>query len=254
MEGTVTIVARDRAKGEATVEEIRRATENDRVDALVADLSSQQSIREVADAFCREHDQLDVLVNCAGAFFRKRHVTVDGLEMTFALNHLAYFLLTNLLLEPLKRSGSARVLNVSAPATTRIDFDDLQGERRYRPFTAFGASKVVNLMFTFELPRRLAGTGITVNAIHPGRVRSNIMREAPAPFRLLTRLVSCSPQRAGVAIADLATSPEFAGRTGRFFRDGKEIRASAEAMDVGLQLRLWEVSEALTSPRSESTT
>jgi NAD(P)-dependent dehydrogenase (short-subunit alcohol dehydrogenase family) len=155
-------------------------------------------------------------------------------------------LLTNLLLDPLTRSGSGRVLNVSAPATTKIDFDDLQGERRYRPFTAFGASKVANLMFTFELARRLEGTAITVNAVHPGRVRSNIMREAPAPFRVLTHLLSGSPERAGGAIAELATSPAFAGVTGRFFRDGKEIRPSAVALDPVLQRQLWEVSEKLT--------
>lgn len=247
MVSTVVLVARDPAKGEATADEIRRATGNDRVEVLLADLSSQASIRALADAFRREHDRLDVLVNCAGAFFRERRVTADGLEMTFALNHIAYFLLTTLLLDLLERSRAARVLNVTAPATTKIDFDDLQAERRYRPFTAFGASKVANLMFTFELARRLAGTGVTVNAVHPGRVRSNIMREAPAPFRLLTRLTSGSPERAGAAIAHLATSPEFAGRTRRFYRDGKEIPASAAAMDVTLQGRLWEASEELTS-------
>jgi NAD(P)-dependent dehydrogenase (short-subunit alcohol dehydrogenase family) len=210
------LVARDAARGEVTVEEIRRTTGSDRVDVLVADLSSQDSIRELAKAFRRHHDRLDVLVNCAGAFFRERRVTVDGLEMTFALNHLAYFLLTNQLLDVLRRSGSARVLNVTAPATTRIDFDDLQSERRYRPFTAFGASKVANLMFTFELARRLEGTEVTVNGVHPGRVRSSIMRKAPAPFRMLTWLLSGSAERAGRSVADLATAPELLGRTGRF--------------------------------------
>jgi NAD(P)-dependent dehydrogenase (short-subunit alcohol dehydrogenase family) len=140
---------------------------------------------------------------------------------------------------------------VTAPATTNLDFDDLQSERRYRPFTAFGASKVADLMFTFELARRLAGTEVTVNAVHPGRVRSNIMREAPAPFRLLTRLMSGSAERAGAAIARLATAPEFAGRTGRFYRDGKEVRASTDATNEGLQRRLWQVSGELTGLRSE---
>lgn len=250
MTATTVLVARDRAKGEATAEEIRRLTGNDRVEVLVADLSSQASIRALADGFRRAHDRLDVLVNCAGAFFRHRRTTVDGLEMTFALNHLAYFLLTHLLLDMLKSTGSARVLNVTAPATTKIDFDDLQSERRYRPFTAFGASKVANLLFTFELARRLEGTGVTANAIHPGRVRTNIMREAPLPFRLLTWLASGSPDRAGASIADLATAPEFGGSTGRFYRGRKEIRASAFAWDVGNQRRLWDVSEELTSSSS----
>jgi NAD(P)-dependent dehydrogenase (short-subunit alcohol dehydrogenase family) len=246
MGATTFLVARDGARGEATVEEIRQTTESDRVEVLVADLSSQDSIRHLAEVFRRDHDRLDVLVNCAGAFFRRRSVTVDGLEMTFALNHLAYFLLTNLLLDLLKRPGSARVLNVTAPATTKIDFDDLQGERRYRPFTAFGASKVANLMFTFELARRLAGRGVTVNAVHPGRVRSSIMREAPAPFRWLAWLVSGSAERAGRSVADLATAPEFAESNGRFYHGRREIQATAEAMNTQLQRRLWEVSEELT--------
>jgi NAD(P)-dependent dehydrogenase (short-subunit alcohol dehydrogenase family) len=248
------LVGRDTEKGEATADEVRRATGNNLVEVLVADLSSQAAIRALADAYRRGHDNLDVLVNCAGAFFRERRVTVDGLEMTFALNHLAYFLLTNLLLDSLRLSESARILNVTAPATTKINFDDLQGERRYRAFTAFGASKVANLMFTFELARRLEGTGITANAVHPGRVRSNIMGQAPAPFRILTRLLSGSPARAGAAIAHLATAPEFAGKTGRFFREGKEIRAWAQGRDVALQRRLWEVSEDLTRPGAATTT
>jgi NAD(P)-dependent dehydrogenase (short-subunit alcohol dehydrogenase family) len=244
-------VARDRARGEAAVEEIRSATGNDRVDVLLADLSSQAAIRGLVETFGRTHDRLDVLVNCAGAFFRRRRETIGGLEMTFALNHLAYFLLTNQVLAHLKWTGSARILNVSAPATTKLDFDDLRSERRYRPFTAFGASKVANLMFTFELARRLEGTGVAANAVHPGRVRSNIMREAPAPFRLLTRRLSGSAERAGAAIARLAIAPEFAGKTGRFYRDGKEIRSSTDAMDEGLQRRLWQVSDELTGLRSE---
>lgn len=243
MGSTTVLVGRDPAKGQATADEVRLATGNDRVEVLVADLSSQASIRALVDALRTEHDHLDVLVNCAGAFFRKRPVTV-------ALNHLAYFLLTNLLLDSLRRSESARILNVTAPATTKINLDDLQSERRYRPFTVFGASKVATLMFTFELARRLADTAITVNAVLPGRVRSNIMQEAPAPLRLLTKLLSGSPERAGAAIAALATSPEYTGRTGRFYRDGKEIRASAAATNVALQRRLWEASEELTSLRS----
>ena len=156
---TTVIVARDATKGEATAREITEATGNDRLQVLVADLSSQASIRALVEAFRVDHDRLDVLINCAGAFFRKRHVTADGLEMTFALNHLAYFLLTNLLLDQLRRTRSARVLNISAPATTKIDFDDLQAERRYRSLTVFGASKVAELMFTLELARRLEGHG-----------------------------------------------------------------------------------------------
>jgi len=243
---TTVLVARDATKAEATVREITEATGNDRLQVLVADLSSQASIRALVEAFRGDHDRLDVLINCAGAFFRKRQVTADGLEMTFALNHLAYFLLTILLLDELRRSDSGRILNVSAPATTKIDFDDLQAERRYRPFTAFGASKAAELMFTIDLARRLEGTGITVNAVHPGLVRSNLMRETPALFRFILRLRGRSSERAGGAIADLAISPEFASTTGRFYRDGKEIGLPALATRVDLQSRLWDVSEQLT--------
>jgi NAD(P)-dependent dehydrogenase (short-subunit alcohol dehydrogenase family) len=243
---TVTIVARDAASGQATVNEIRAVSGSDQVESLVADLSSQASIRAVTETFRQRHDRLDVLVNCAGAFFRQRNVTVDGLEMTFALNHLAYFLLTNLLIDLLRRGPSARILNVTAPASTKINFDDLQGERSYRPMRAFGASKMANLLFTFELARRLAESGITVNAVHPGRVRSGIMREAPAPFRVLTRVLSGSPERAGTAIADLATAPEFADETGRFYRRRHQINANAYARDPSIQRRLWRVSEELT--------
>jgi NAD(P)-dependent dehydrogenase (short-subunit alcohol dehydrogenase family) len=246
MGATTVLVARNRAKGEATANQIRHASGNERVEVLLADLSSQASIRGLAAAFGRDHDRLDVLVNCASAFFRKRRVSIDGLEMTFALNHLAYFLLTNLMLEQLKRSGSARILNVTAPATTRIDFDDLQAEHRYRAFQVFGASKMAELMFTFELTRRLEGTGITVNAVHPGLVRTDLMHEAPAPFRFVLRLRGRSPDEAGAAIAHLATSPDYAVTTGRFLRGGKEIDPPKVATDTEAQRRLWELSEELT--------
>jgi NAD(P)-dependent dehydrogenase (short-subunit alcohol dehydrogenase family) len=249
---TLAIVARDPAKGEATATEIARSTRNDRVEVFVADLSSQASIHALARSFQESHDRLDVLVNCAGAFFRERRVTVDGLEMTFALNHLAYFLLTNELLPALRRSDGARILNVTAPATTKLDFDDLQGERRYRPFHAFGASKIANLLFTFELARRLEGTGVSVDAVHPGRVRTSLMQGAPAPFRQLTSLGARTPEQAGEAIADLATLHRPAGTTGRFFKDGREIEPSGYARDVTVQHRLWEVSEELTATSGTS--
>ncbi len=248
---TTVLVARDAAKGEATAHEIAEATGNDRLKVLVADLSSQASIRALVEAFRVDHDRLDVLINCAGAFFRRRHVTADGLEMTFAVNYLAYFLLTKLLLDELRRSDSGRVLNVSAPATTRIGFDDLQAERRYRPLTVFSDSKVAELMLTAELARRLEGMGITANAVHPGLVRSNLMREAPIPFRLILRLRGRPPEDAGRAIADLAISPEYAGKTGRFYRDGGEIELPRSASSVELQGRLWALSEELSGLDSE---
>lgn len=250
---TTIIVVRDTAKGAVSVGEIRRTTGSDRVEMCVSDLSSQKSTRTLAKEFTREHDRLDVLVNCAGAFFRERRVTVDGIEMTFALNHLAYFFLTTLLLDSLKQSGSARVLNVTAPATTKNDFDDLQGERRYRPFTAFGASKVANLMFTFELARRLAGTGVTANAVHPGRVRSNLMRDAPAPFRLATRLVSGPAERAGRRNRKAGDVPAIRARGRSFLTRREGDPGERPGYGWSLQRRLWQVSEVLTGSKQDPT-
>jgi NAD(P)-dependent dehydrogenase (short-subunit alcohol dehydrogenase family) len=158
---SVVLVGRDPRKGEATVREIRQSTTNEEVELLRADLSSQASIRELADHFLAEHDRLHVLVNCAGAYFRDRRVTIDRLEMSFALNHLAYFLLTTLLLDLLQGSAPARIVNVTSGAQSmgRIDFEDLQGERGYRGQTAYNQSKLANVLFTYELARRLEGKG-----------------------------------------------------------------------------------------------
>jgi NAD(P)-dependent dehydrogenase (short-subunit alcohol dehydrogenase family) len=243
---TVVMVCRDRNRGEAAKAQIKRESGGESVDLLVADLSSQASLRELADEFKRRYGRLDVLVNNAAAYRRERTTTADGLEAMFATNHLAPFLLTNLLLGPLRASGAARVLNITAPSTVKLMFDDLQGERRFSSLTAFGASKMGNLLFTFELARRLEGTGITVNAIHPGLVRSNLMREANVAIRFLSSLFSMPPERAAQSIVHLATAPEFAGKSGRFYRNGKEIKASAYAYDPDIGRRLWDESVRLT--------
>jgi NAD(P)-dependent dehydrogenase (short-subunit alcohol dehydrogenase family) len=176
--------------------------------------------------------------------------TVDGFEEMFAANHLGPFLLTNLLLELLQAAvpvnGAARVLNISAPSTTRLNFDDLQGERNFNSLHAFGATKMANLLFTFALARRLDNTGITVNAIHPGLARSGLLKEASMFLRLFTRLVSKPPQKVTESIARVAFAPEFEKTTGKFFHAGKEIKAPAYAYDRAAQERLWQISEELT--------
>jgi NAD(P)-dependent dehydrogenase (short-subunit alcohol dehydrogenase family) len=186
-----------------------------------------------------------VLINNASVFKGKRSVTADGLETMFGTNHLGHFLLTNLLLDELKASPQARVITITAPSTTRLNFGDLQGERKFNALSAFGASKMCNLLFTYELARRLAGTQVTANALHPGLMKSNLMSEAPAPIRWLTRLFSTTPERASLSLLHLASSPELASVSGRFFKGMKPSASNAYSRDEEVQRRLWDVSAQL---------
>jgi NAD(P)-dependent dehydrogenase (short-subunit alcohol dehydrogenase family) len=253
------LVARDPARGEATVGELRAVTGNQRIELLCADLSSQASVRRAAEEYRRGHGRLHVLVNVAGGQWATRHVTADGLELTFALNHLAYFLLTNLLLDLLRASVPARVVNVtsSAQALGDIHFDDLQFERRYRGQAAYNQSKLANVLFTYELARRLDGTGVTVNCLAPGVTRTNFGRDDSGPvLRLLTPLARPfmrSPEEGAATAVWLAASPEAEGVTGRYYlrRRGRPTprRSSRRSYDTDLARRLWQVSEELTGLR-----
>lgn len=253
------LVARDPAKGRATVAEIQAATGNPRVEVLLADLASQASVRQAAGELQRGHDRLHVLVNNAGGYWATRHVTVDGLELTLALNHLAYFLLTNLLLDVLRASDPARVVNVTSGAqgVGDIHFDDLQFERRYRGQAAYNQSKLANVLFTYELARRLEGSGVTVNCVAPGVVRSNFGLADPAPgMLLLTALVRPfmrTPEQGAATSVWLASSPEAEGVTGGYYvlRRGRPSarRSSRRSYDTELAGRLWRVSEELTGLR-----
>ncbi|NWG76643.1 MAG: SDR family NAD(P)-dependent oxidoreductase, partial [Rubrivivax sp.] len=171
---TVIVVGRNPAKTDATVRQIRQQTGNSQVELLLADLSSMQQVRDLAAEFKRHHDRLHVLVNNAGAIFMMRHTSVDGLEMTFALNHLSPFLLTNLLFDTIRASAPARIVNVSSAVHVgmRLHLDHLQRRWFHNGYTVYARSKLMNLLFTYELARRLDGTGVTVNALHPGLVRS----------------------------------------------------------------------------------
>jgi NAD(P)-dependent dehydrogenase (short-subunit alcohol dehydrogenase family) len=247
----VVLVARDPAKGDRTVAEIRRQAGNDDVEMLVADLSSQASVRALAGQVEARLQRLDVLVNNAGGFWATRRTTVDGLEHTFAVNHLAPFLLTNLLLDKLKASAPARVVTVSsgAQAMGRLNFDDLQGETGYSGQTAYNQSKLANVMFCYALARRLAGTGVTSTVLHPGVVRSNFGKDDPTPairfvitwFKPFLK----SPERGARTSIHLASSPEVAGVTGEYF-SGKRVRRSAKlSHDLAAGERLWHESERL---------
>lgn len=244
------MIARDAERGQAALQEIRRQAPNPNIDLQLCDLSILSSVRNVAEILRSKYEKINVLINNASVYKRQRTVTVDGFEEMFAANHLGPFLLTKLLLERLQAAvqadGSARVLNLTAPSTVSLNFDDLQGERNFNSLNTFGATKMANLLFTFELARRLENTGITVNAIHPGLARSGLMKEAFILMRLFTRLISGPPEKVTGGILQAATAPEFAATTGKFLRNGKEIEAPTYAHDRTAQQRLWEVSEQLT--------
>lgn len=250
MGATVIMVCRNRERSEPVLREIRQATGNQEVHLMIADFASQRSIRELAAAFRRRYDRLDVLVNNAGAINFDRSLTEDGLETTFAVNHLGYFLLTNLLLDRLVASAPARVINVSSNAhrAGRIDFDDLQGARRYSGWKAYAQSKLANILFTVELARRLEGTGVTVNALHPGFVSSNFATGTPLSrlgMRLL-RPFTITPEKGAETSIYLATSPEVEGVTGRYFVRKRVVEPAPAATDPAAARRLWQVSAELT--------
>jgi NAD(P)-dependent dehydrogenase (short-subunit alcohol dehydrogenase family) len=252
---TVCIVGRSREKCEATVAQIRGTTGSAAVEFLLADLSSQAEVRRLAAEFPARYPRLDVLVNNAGGMFLTRQESVDGIEMTLALNHLAYFLLTNLLLDLLKASAPARVVSVSSDAHRMVrgfDFEDPQRRKRYRGFAVYGESKLANVLFSSELARRLAGTGVTSNALHPGFVASNFF-SAPGMRPLLGRLMglasrvfAISPEEGAKTSIYLASAPEVANITGGYFERSKPAEPSPAARDAEAARRLWQLSEELT--------
>jgi NAD(P)-dependent dehydrogenase (short-subunit alcohol dehydrogenase family) len=245
---TVVIVGRDAQKTRQVVEEIRSATDNENVDSLLADLSSQQEVRRLASEFKRKYSQLHVLLNNAGGTFTPRQLSVDGIEMTLALNHLAYFLLTNLLLDMLEVSAPARIINVSSDAHSRgtIDFDNLQGERSYSSFGPYGNSKLANILFTIELARRLEGTGVTVNALHPGLTSTGFGKNNPGLLMkimgVVIPLIARSPEKGAVTSIYLASSPEVQSITGKYFVDCKVTQPAPQATDSAVARQLWDVS------------
>ncbi len=252
----VVTVGRDPVRGAAARDEIRRATGNDAVELLVADLASQRAIRALAAAFRGRFDRLDVLINNAGSINGERRLTEDGIETTFAVNHLACFMLTNLLRPALDASAPARVVNVSSDVHRRgrIDFDDLGGERGYQPWQAYAQSKLANILFTRELARRANPAVLTANALHPGVVGTNFgTTTGPGWLRFGMRIVRpllASPARAAATPVYLAISPDVAGVTGRYFVRCRPVELSAAARDDAVARRLWDVSATLTGTGS----
>ena len=240
------MVCRDRERGEAARRDVMASTGNQQVELLLADLASQQSIRQAASEFKATHDRLDVLVNNAGMSSPTRRETVDGIETVFATNHLGPFLLTNLLLPVLTASAPARVVIVSSgvQAMAKLDFDDLQEVKSYSTIRSYNQSKLANLIFAYELARRLQGTGVTANALEPGFIKSNL--QVPFPFRLFSFMRGKPVDGAKPAVF-LASSPEVDGVTGTFFNNkGVATRSSAQSYDEAAARRLWQLSTQLT--------
>lgn len=251
MGAKVVITGRNAERGEAAVEEIKGQSTNADVGLILADLCVQGEVRRLAETFLARHDRLDVLVNNAGVVLSKRTETPDGIETTLAINHLAPFLLTNLLLEGLEQSAPARVITTSSDAQRwgNMDFDDIQSRRKYRGFPVYGMTKLANIMFTFELAERLKGTGVTANCLHPGSVGTNFGQNNKGPMALFFRTFKPfmrSPEQGAETLIWLASSPEVEGVSGKFFFDRKEIEAKEIAYDPDVRRRLWEISEELT--------
>jgi len=247
----VIIVGRSPERSAATVRALTARTGNSRIECLIADLSSQASIRELARTVVATYDRLDVLLNNAGGLYMKRATTVDGLEMTFALDHLAYFLLTNLLLPLLRNSAPARVVSTSSGAHTRgrINLDDLQGARKYGGWKAYAQAKLANIIFTYELSRKLSGSEVTANCFHPGLVASGFAQNNGGLIALATRLIRpftiSAPEGAKTGLY-LASSPEVEQISGHYFVKEKPRRSNARSYDRAVAARLWDRSAELT--------
>ncbi|PWH15498.1 MAG: short-chain dehydrogenase [Anaerolineae bacterium] len=243
----VTLVGRNSAKLATVAEQIRTQTGNPNIETILADLATHAGVQLTAHEFKRRRTRLDVLINNAGAIYMTRQVSPDGLEMTFALNHLNYFHLTNLLLDTLKATAPARIINVSSDAHRGqvIDFDNLQGEKSYSGWTVYGRSKLMNLLFTYELARRLTGKGVTVNAMHPGFVATGFGKNNGALMNLAMRLISPIARTAEEGASTgvyLACSAEVEGVSGKYFVDKQPVPSDPASYDQKTAERLWEIS------------
>ncbi|NDJ53469.1 MAG: SDR family oxidoreductase [Chloroflexi bacterium] len=247
------MVCRSRERGEAARQEIIEQSGSDKIDLLIADLSSQADIRKVAAEINEQYDKIDVLVNNAGALFTRRLVSVDGIEMTFALNHLGYFHLTHLLLDKIKASAPARIVNVSSSAHigASMHFDDLEFKRVYRPNAVYGQSKLANILFSNELARRLDGTGVTSNALHPGFVQTGFGKNNGSLIAgllgVMQSLFGISEEEGARTSIYLAASPEVEGITGHYFDDKqRDVPPTPAGQSVEDAQRLWEISAQMT--------
>jgi NAD(P)-dependent dehydrogenase (short-subunit alcohol dehydrogenase family) len=249
----VVIVGRNPTKTRQVVQQIKQNSGNPAVDGLVADLSSTAQVRQLAQSFRQKYQHLYILVNNAGGIFANRMVTADGYEHTFALNHLVYFTLTNLLMDVLLADAPSRIINVSSRSHEGavLNFDDLQNEQHYSygGYRAYGQSKLANLLFTYEHVRRLAGTGVTVNALHPGTVATGFGENNRGAMKVSMRIYhqfALTPEQGADTIIYLASSPQVEGVTGKYWTNRTAVPSSPESYDEEAQKRLWSVSAQMT--------
>jgi NAD(P)-dependent dehydrogenase (short-subunit alcohol dehydrogenase family) len=251
MGATLVLVGRNREKLDRAMGEIASQTGNRQLDSLVCDLTSMENVRKLAADFTAKYHRLDVLINNAGEIVNERRTTVDGYEYTLALDHLSHFLLTNLLMDIIKASAPSRIISVSSSAHMfgHIDFEDLMGERKYRAMRAYGQAKLANLLFIYELARKLSGTGVTANALHPGVVRTNFGKGIKGRWRILLMLgkpFTISAGKGAETSIYLASSPKVSGTSGKYFVKQKEKRSSKESYNESVAKRLWDESAKLT--------
>ena len=248
----VVMVVRSAERGQKAQADIINASGSDKVDLMLADLSSQADIRRLAQDFKANYERLDVLINNAGAIFMSRQDSVDGIEKTFALNHLGYFLLTDQLLDIIQATDSARIVNVASAAHVgqSLNFDDLQNKSSYSGMRVYGESKLANILFTYALNKRLKGSNVTTNALHPGFVATNFAKNngfmARIAMGILGPIAGKSPQKGAETSIYLASSPEVANISGKYFVDKKAVSSSPQSYDETSMERLWEASEELT--------
>jgi NAD(P)-dependent dehydrogenase (short-subunit alcohol dehydrogenase family) len=252
MGARIVLVARDKARAEATLARLRQAGPGLAHTAHYADLSRIADTRRVGAEIAAAEPRIDVLINNAGALFNRRELSPDGLEMTFAVNHMAYFVLTEALRERLLASAPARIVNTASAAHTgaHLDFDDLQMAHGFAGFSAYGRSKLANILFTRELAKRLAGTGVTANCLHPGFVATRFGDSAGGFVRAvmpLARLFALSPEKGAETIVYLASSPDVETTSGLYFADCKPKTPTAEAQSDEAAARLWAASEAIAA-------
>jgi NAD(P)-dependent dehydrogenase (short-subunit alcohol dehydrogenase family) len=246
---TVLITGRNSKKGEAVRNELQKNTGNPNIEFFIADFSSLESVRELASEVLNKYPKLHVLVNNVGGIFLKRTTTHDGFETTFGVNNLAPFLLTNLLLDRLKESAPARIINVSSNVHSagKLDFDDLQYTKKYNGGAAYSRSKLANVLFTYELARRLEGTNVTANCLHPGWVKTDFsleLRKNPL-IRLADNIFAIPPEEGTSTSIFLASDPSVEGVSGKYFYKKKEKKSSKASYDVEAQKKLWDISEQL---------
>jgi len=252
----VIITARDPTKGAKSVAALKRLAGNDQVEVVLVDFASMAAIRDASVDIHKRTGRIDVLLNNAGAVYTDRQLSTDGLELTFATNHIGYFLFTQLLLDVLKKSAPARIVNVASAAHRAaiggVTFDDLERKRGYQGFRVYGESKLMNILFTRELAKRLQGTGVTVNALHPGVIASGFGQNNKGLLgfatRHLSKYVSATPAQGAQTSIYLCTSPEVAGVTGRYFANAKEAKPTKYGVDDDAARRLWDISERITAP------